>query len=461
MFQRVVGTLALAVVLCPAPACRLLQAAPPCETDDNCLAADRCVKNRCVSPDAALVDGGTPGEEPDQELDAGANPRDGGEADAATRTPVDGGPDAGEPDAGEPDAGPAGPVVPSGWAFGYPIVVDTAGLPGDAENFPLAVQFTDGVVDFGAFSPDGADLRFELDGEPLPHIIDQFRVQRSVVWVRVPLLRHDEELTLWMYGGNPSPPPLAADADAVAQVFSEDFLAVFPMSGPDRGLALGDVFAQHHGTYLTDDGVGRALVCGAETGLDLGRGIPWPAGLSRFTVSGFLHLNAPLTSDFALFNVAIHGPSGSTSGTSRIALEMTDAGQLRAIVRAPDTSAGCRLESVQTVAAGAWHHVSLAVDLPLDAVRLTIDGVETDLSDPRDGGAIVTSYSFATDALDSSDSANGAICASDDLSGMYGDARVDELRVSSAYRSTAWLAAEARLLEPGFVTIGARVDAAP
>jgi hypothetical protein len=58
-------------------------------------------------------------------------------------------------------------------------------------------------------------------------------------------------------------------------------------------------------------------------------------------------------------------------------------------------------------------------------------------------------------------SANGAICASDDLSGLFGDALVDEVRVASAYRSAAWLAAEARAVAPGLVTFGPREDAPP
>lgn len=470
VLQRVLRTFALAVVLCPLPACRLLQAAPPCEIDGNCLAGDRCVRNRCVPQSGRLLDGGAAGTEPDGGgPDAGVDAQDGGRDDASTNHPVDGGVDEGVPDGGasphdagdldggDPNAGLPSYVVPPGWSFGHPIFVNTAGLPGEVENFPLPVRFTGELVDFGGFAPDGADLRFELDGEPLPHIVDLFRVQRSVVWVRVPRLRPDEELTLWMFGGNPSASP--PDASAAAEVFSEDFLAVFPMS--DQALALGDVFAQHQGTYLVDDGMGRALACGEGTGLDLGRDIPWPAGLSGFTVSGFVRLAAPLANDFALFNVATSAPSGSTSVTSRIALEMNVAGQLRAIVRAPDTSGGARLESVSTVAEGAWHHVALAVDLPMDAVRLSIDGIETDITDAKSGSAIVESYPFDGDVLDSSVSANGAICASDDLSGMFGDARIDEFRVSSAYRSIAWLAAEARVLEPGFVTLGPRLDASP
>src|SRR5690606_9500578 len=94
------------------------------------------------------------------------------------------------------------------------------------------------------------------------------------------------------------------------------------------------------GTAFVSGLFGDATQFGDAAGLDLGLAPDLLAGAGAFTISAWVKLSALLNAQgFAILNVAVN-LDGSVNGVSRAALELTETGQPKLIVRAPDTEPG-------------------------------------------------------------------------------------------------------------------------
>lgn len=84
-----------------------------------------------------------------------------------------------------------------------------ADLPASAmiEQFPLLVRLHGDWFDFSSASPGGDDIRFHSSsGEPLSFQVEQWDAKAGLaaIWVRIPLIRGNQQQALTMFWGNPN-----------------------------------------------------------------------------------------------------------------------------------------------------------------------------------------------------------------------------------------------------------------
>jgi len=148
-----------------------------------------------------------------------------------------------------------------------------ANLPASAVevNVPVLIHLHRDFFDFKAAKPDGADIRFSLDGENLAYQIEQWDPQAGTasIWVRIPKVLGNTRHELKIYWGNS-----AASSESNGQaVFndSNNFLSVLHM---DEALLdeVGTIKTKNVQTSTTGGRIGQArrlevgqgIVCGEE-----------------------------------------------------------------------------------------------------------------------------------------------------------------------------------------------------
>jgi hypothetical protein len=134
------------------------------------------------------------------------------------------------------------------------------------EGFPLLVRLNGDSFPFGNALPDGSDLRFSsTEGTPLAHQIEEWDPanQRAAVWVRIPVIRGNEQQEFRIQWGTPPTPP-----PATGPVFdaSNGYAAVWHLGNTTRdeisGTSLKDT-----GTTVTTGIIGAARRFDGEHGL--------------------------------------------------------------------------------------------------------------------------------------------------------------------------------------------------
>jgi biopolymer transport protein ExbB len=105
----------------------------------------------------------------------------------------------------------------TGWAHSRRIALTTtaegASVDEDVYDFPVLIRLDSTTCDFTRFQPDGRDIRFShaASGTRLPYQIDYWDApgERAGVWVRVDTIRGNAVTELLMHWGNPSAPDLS------------------------------------------------------------------------------------------------------------------------------------------------------------------------------------------------------------------------------------------------------------
>ncbi|HEX2844469.1 MAG TPA: DUF2341 domain-containing protein, partial [Candidatus Limnocylindria bacterium] len=158
-----------------------------------------------------------------------------------------------------PDATPEAKAWLDGWARRKPVTLLASQIeaPGDGAltDFPVLVSVTDPQIAAAAL-PGGEDIVFTAgDGRTvLASEIESFtRTDNQLVaWVKVPSLSATTDTRLYVYYGNPSPPPAAPLPEAV---WTASFLGVWHLhQNPGTGVAgaIRDATSRrHHGTAVS------------------------------------------------------------------------------------------------------------------------------------------------------------------------------------------------------------------
>ncbi|NLC30470.1 MAG: DUF2341 domain-containing protein, partial [Candidatus Moranbacteria bacterium] len=92
----------------------------------------------------------------------------------------------------------------SDWNYRRSITINSAQIPGDLNNFPMLVSFTDSNL-INKTQSNGNDIIFiEENGTRLNHEIEKFdnTTGELVVWVKIPELDGDNDSIIYMYYGN-------------------------------------------------------------------------------------------------------------------------------------------------------------------------------------------------------------------------------------------------------------------
>jgi len=314
----------------------------------------------------------------------------------------------------------------SAWAVRQRVTVAAMDLGGDIERLPVPVMLDPELREDSSlvFVTDaGADVPWERE--------------EAVVWVGVDVM-DQTAVEVWAYGGNPNPPK-----SAPSSVWDDGYLAVWHLSDePD---------ASGNGHHL--DTVGATPDDG-----------PFD-GAAAFDGTGFLEAQphpalADLRDEGFTVEAMIEVEPGAPNGWHRLvdkanALDPTSGWSL--IVHGDGTefqlslSLGTAEGELQydsgSVTPKGWTHVAVAVP-PGEDPQFWVDGV-----------LLKTSLTFDASGQPTSDEGIsvriGAPHEQADITRWF-DGRVDEVRLSSGPRSSAWVRAAAAVSLQDVVSVGPR-----
>ena len=430
----------------------------------TCAADERCADGRCKPSDASIwVDASavdvtiTDTALADAALadaaliDAGASDvvapdalaPDAATTDAATPdTAISDGslPDTSLPDRTPPDSGP--PWWDPAWGARQYLRFHNVNSYRDLADFPVMVRLEPGRVDMARFNADGSDLRFVADDEVtlLPHEIERWDPDvEAVIWVRVPLLEaFSNQSHVWLYHDNPG----AADAQDPAGVWSNGYVSVLHMGSGDPepdSTGLGNVGTVNNGVVA--DGI-------AASARELSGG-----GASYVEVLGLNNTSFP--QEQGTISVYVKGDLRGQTHSDGIIDGWNDT-RNHLFVRcttdetvqfAAQLGDGSGYDAVHS----RWISASRNTTWNSFAIRFDTQAGDFDAYYNGERTSAMTTTSWApTQQL---------VKFGPSFAGL-----IDEARVSSVFRSSAWLSAENRGLIDHFVLFAPRIrpaDAPP
>ncbi|NHI88720.1 MAG: DUF2341 domain-containing protein [Candidatus Thorarchaeota archaeon] len=320
--------------------------------------------------------------------------------------------------------------VPLGFMYKKDIVIDHTKVTADLYGFPVLIDLFDSDLRFDVQS-DGDDIVFVKDGWILPHEIELFEQSYNsthghlLAWVRTDLSASSDTV-LSMYYGNPNSNSL----ENPHGVWDTSFAAVWHLSEDPADTV-------YDSTSNSNDAVG--LPIGTEPTLQTGKF----DGCSEFYGEGTNErIEAPhstslvLSSDM-LVEAWVH--TNNTDPTSDVIVAKWGAvGHRNYWLGKLDSSTfAFYVDNTQSVTApislvndGKWHHVVGVANAGTSELLLYVDGVERN-SAPYSG---TTQTGTSVLQIGNNPGSTGFI--------QEWDGRIDEVRVSSSYRSPDWITTE-------------------
>jgi hypothetical protein len=316
-----------------------------------------------------------------------------------------------------PVSGFAAKETLAGWKHSGVMAVlttpDGANLPAGAvvEQFPLLVRLHRDGFDFSQAKPDGSDVRFTTDdGKPLAHQIDEWDAAGGTasLWVRLPVIKGNELLTLRMHWGNPTANN-TTDGSAVFNA-SNGHLGVWHMGATISDDA-GKLESKDNGTKLTAGVIGGARQFSNGAGIYCGDKIAgYPVG------------NAPHTTELWFrskrSNVSLIG-WGVQKQQGKVVVQFAGPPHVRTDCWFSDGN----VKSDGPVAMNEWNHVAFCYES--GNARIYINGELAGKGEARGTPLKVQSP---------------AMLSIGGWAGEYDcDGDIDEVRVSNVTRSAEWV----------------------
>jgi alpha-tubulin suppressor-like RCC1 family protein len=315
------------------------------------------------------------------------------------------------------------------WSYRKEIAINGTKVAGALTGFPLLINLASDA-DLAAYAqdPNGDDILFTLsDGvTKLSHEIETFdgTTGALVAWVKVPYLASGADTTIFMYYGNGT----AGSQQDVANVWDTNFKGIWHLdeNPDDPAPQFPDV------TSNTNDGTANSL--------SVANQVPGQIdGSLTFDSTNERHVNVPddpslrlpsdmtvsawiKTTNSSVFAIVIVN-KWLNGGSKNYWLGKYDASNLTFQVHNDTYLANAPLALVND---GFWHHVVGVADATAGEVRIYVDGIERG-NDPTYPGTSET----GTSPLQ--------IGKSSDVLTQTWDGEIDEVRVSNAARSDAWI----------------------
>lgn len=314
--------------------------------------------------------------------------------------------------------------------------IDVAALrtEGQPQNVPLLIRLDPSRIDYGRAAPDGSDLRFVAgEGSLLPHEIERWVPGgTSLVWVRSPALDDEDPTRIRLYYGN-----VAATAPADDGAVWATFQGVWHLGSDLRDSSANRQSATSTTALTVTGTIGDAQQLGGAAWIDL------PRSLLR-TEEGAIGLwlrtaavppaGEPAMILYGTDDASLTGDGFGAANEVHFAVEPD--GRLSFFIQGP---LNFRLETPAPIADGQWHWVSVSYRRNQESV-LWVDGQRAD-------GANHVAQSFVASVLLRLGAPARPV--------RFFDGDADELRISTAPRSAAFLEAEYRAMaDPGFITHG-------
>jgi biopolymer transport protein ExbB len=302
---------------------------------------------------------------------------------------------------------------------GYPLV-----------GFPTLVTLTPAAIDYGAINADGSDLRFVLtDGTTVvPHELDTFVDDGTTrIWVRIPAIGPGTTPQVWLYHGNPA---AASNQDAPG-VFAATHVSVHHLDDVTEELA----DATNHGhTGRTPEGNPGAITGAIGPGRDFDGSTEYITLDNEAAYDFTTTLSVSAWIKVPNFTAVYQALVCKGDNTWRIHRE----DQTRFIGFGTTSEGNDNHSGDVVVDNDQWRHVAIVYDGA--AKRIYVDGVQ-DQSDPY------------AETIETDDT---PVSIGRNANSTVGGTRlwrggVDEVRISQAARSAAWISAEHRMVTNALV----------
>jgi hypothetical protein len=341
--------------------------------------------------------------------------------------------------------------VPLDFMYKKDITIDHTKVTSDLSGFPVLIELYDTDLRFDV-QADGDDIVFVQDGWVLPYEIEQFDQSYDsshahlIAWVRLDLSASTDTV-LSMYYGNPSSESL----ENPQGVWDTSFAAVWHLNEDPAGTV-------YDSTANNNDGISLSISSGPT--LQQGKIDSCTEFYGETTKD---RIEAPHSSSLALqSNILVEAWIRTTNadGTSdAIVAKWGDVGHRNYWLGKLDGSTlAFYVDNTQSVTAslslvndGDWHHVVGVANAMSEDLLLYVDGVER-------GSA---SYSGSTQTgtsviqIANNPGSTGFI--------QEWDGRIDEVRVSSSYRSLGWIQTEYNNQNDpaSFFSVGSEIGSVP
>ncbi len=340
---------------------------------------------------------------------------------------------------------------PIGFAYKKEITIDHNKVDSDLYGFPVLVDVYDTDLR-NDVQPDGGDIIFTKDGWIIPHEIEMFDQAYNtshahlVAWVKTDLSASSNTI-LSMYYGNPT----LENQEIPVGVWDDSFAAVWHLSEDPIGTVFDSTMNHNYGIGLPS---------GSEPTLEIGK----IDGCAEFYGAATNdRIEAPHTSSLELQSdmlVEAWVRTSNTDGSSDVIVaKWGDVGHRNYwLGKFNDTAISFFVDNTQGVTAplslvndGEWHHVAGVANAASGILFLYVDGIEQASS----------SYSGTTQTgtsviqIGNNPGSTGYI--------QEWDGRIDEVRVSSYYRSSSWIKTEYNNQNDpaSFLTVGPEKSSVP
>lgn len=336
------------------------------------------------------------------------------------------------PDASLVTDGP--PPFLTGWRYRKSVSITSTVVTEPLPDFPLLVTLSDPELASAALG-NGDDIVFTAsDGRILAREIESYAKGTLVAWVKVPRLTGLPPTRLYLYYGNPSPPPLPDPR----KVWSNGYRGVWHLTSS----AIKDSsLAQNHGMIKggvtgADGLINGALAFDAEPTSWVEMQDGPMAGDAPFTVEAWFR---PTSLQNRFVGIATKGRKSNYQW-----VYINSSHELCFGWSTYLSGNNGNLDGAPIVA-GRWHHGVATFDGTW--MRLYHDGTLEAGPKRNSYEAINEELALGTDRNDNNPSIDG---------------KIDEVRISNVPRSAAWIAAQhANQLEPSkFYSVGVQEDSA-
>jgi len=318
------------------------------------------------------------------------------------------------------------------WQYRKPITIDSSKVDSDLTDFPVLVKLNSSNIDYSKTQDSGQDIRFvawdnttELDYE-----IELWNESgNSYVWVKIPSVSSSSDTKFWIYYGNPS----ATDGQNPSGVWDSNYAGIWHLSETETNTREDSTSNSNDGTPHGGVSDATGLSDGADDfdGTDDYINIPEDSTLkptSAITIEAVVYIPNTLSSSAVIvkndpgnLGYAIEG--SSTKFWAYIGGSWYDAGGV-------------------TLSLNEWHYVVGTYDG--SNMRFYVDGAEDD------SVAVTGNIEYGT----GTDMAIGRDNYNPGSSTRYFEGIIDEVRISSIARSSAWLKASYESERDNLLTFG-------
>ena len=331
-----------------------------------------------------------------------------------------------------------------GWTCRQILSFDAAAFTEDLASFPVMVALDSTRINYSATQNAGQDIRFiDADGHTeLDYEIETWNESgTSVIWVKVPgILAGTTKDHIWMYYGNST----VSDAQNRSSVWIADFQMVQHLGAGTRSVGTFndelDSTSNGNSIEAVMEQAGMNVDAFIAGGVDLdgmddyleSAGNEMDASGRAGTVELWAKTdNSSLTA--SVFDTKENGDRGI----------WTEGGQFHAGIA--DTLTGSR-QTQGGVVDGNWHYLAFSWDIDDGGLDLFVDGVLVNGSH----GSSWSSFSrMSPTRYGHDEAASTGFPARASFDGM-----MDEIRVSSAVRSSEWNMAQYKSMSDSLITYG-------